>query len=316
MPCFNVEKYVAEAIESILNQTYGNFELLILDDCSTDRTAEIVKGFADKRIVYHKNKTNLGLSENLNVGIRLAKGEYIARMDGDDVSLPQRLETQINYLNTHPEIGLCSTAMELFSNKNETWIRSQNPEEVKITMLFFSPILHASSMWRKMLFMDNDLFYRQETFPAEDYDLWTRAAFYCQMVNLPDVLYRYRIHGIQVTETNPHTAEKVRQVRQNYIKHALPALNNEDIDYFVTEIASGNGNFSTKEDCLNAKNVIVRFIEANKSANFFDHNLLKYRLKRYWQNRVFDSIKTNKTPDVKLLKELRLKQMIKMILKK
>jgi glycosyltransferase involved in cell wall biosynthesis len=312
MPCYNVEKYVAEAVKSMLNQTYGDFELIVLDDCSTDSTAEIVKNFADERIVYHCNEQNLGLVGNLNAGLQLAKGELIARMDGDDISLPQRLEIQVNFLTKNPEIALCSCGMELFGNESGIWVRDFSPEDVKITMLFYSPILHASAMWRKSFFADNGLIYRQEAFPAEDYDLWTQAVFYGKLVNLPDVLYRYRIHGIQVTKT-VETREKVtRQVQTNFIKRALPSLNEQDIYIFINLICN---KISNKYELSQLKIVILHFIEANKKSGFFYQKQLKYRLKRYYQNRVFEFLKKHKTFNIKLLKELRIKQIIKHIKK-
>ena len=312
MPCYNVEKYVAEAIESILNQTFADFELIILDDCSTDKTAEIVKKYSDERIIYHKSEQNLGLVDTLNVGLKLAKGEFIARMDGDDISLPTRLEKQVRFLDENPDIILCSVGMELFGMENTVWIRENNPEDVKITMMLYSPILHASSVFRKKVFLNNNLIYRTEAFPAEDYDLWSRAVFFGKMVNIPEVLYKYRIHGIQVTKINPQKEKKTRQVRQNYIERTLPALNKKDIEFFVNKIASDK--LSGKDEIFKAKTVILHFIEANKNSMFFNQNRLEFRLKRYYQNRVFEFIKTNKTLRFKLLKELRLKQILKLFL--
>jgi len=312
MPCYNVEKYVAEAIESILNQTFADFELIILDDCSTDKTAEIVKKYSDERIIYHKSEQNLGLVDTLNVGLKLAKGEFIARMDGDDISLPTRLEKQVRFLDENPDIILCSVGMELFGMENTVWIRENNPEDVKITMMLYSPILHASSVFRKKVFLNNNLIYRTEAFPAEDYDLWSRAVFFGKMVNIPEVLYKYRIHGIQVTKINPQKEKKTRQVRQNYIERTLPALNKKDIEFFVNKIASDK--LSGKDEIFKAKTVILHFIEANKNSMFFNQNRLEFRLKRYYQNRVFEFIKTNKILNFKLLKELRLKQILKLFL--
>jgi len=312
MPCYNVEKYVAEAIESILNQTFTDFELIILDDCSTDKTAEIVKKYSDERIVYYKNEQNLGLVDTLNVGLKLAKGEFIARMDGDDISLPARLEKQVRFLDENPDTILCSVGMELFGMENTVWIRENNPEDVKITMMLYSPILHASSVFRKKVFLDNNLIYRTEAFPAEDYDLWSRAVFFGKMVNIPEVLYKYRIHGIQVTKINPQKEKKTCQVRQNYIERALPALNKKDIEFFVNKIVSDK--LSSKDEIFKAKTVILHFIEANKNSMFFSQKRLEFRLKRYYQNRVFEFIKTNKTLRFKLLKELRLKQILKLFL--
>ena len=135
MPCYNNADYIGEAIESILCQSLQDFELIVLDDCSTDNSAEIISSFADERIVYHHNEQNMGLANNLNIGIRMACGKYIARMDGDDISLPDRLKTQIDFLETHPDIALCSCGMEMFGKDNMVWIRQADYEQVKIVRM-------------------------------------------------------------------------------------------------------------------------------------------------------------------------------------
>ena len=311
MPCYNCENYVAEAIESMLNQTFADFELIVLDDCSTDGTAEIAKKYSDERIVYHRNEQNLGLVDTLNLGLTLAKGELIARMDGDDISLPTRLEKQVQFLDENPDVILCSAGMELFGTETAVWIRESNSEDVKITMMLYSPVLHASSIFRKNVFLDNDLIYRKETFPAEDYDLWSRAVFFGHLANIPEVLYKYRIHGIQVTKT-VETREKItRQVQINFIKRALPSLSEEDVDFFVNKLVPSN--LSTKDEVFRSKTVILHFIEANKKTGFFDQNHLQYRLKRYCQAKVFEFAKRSKTFNFSLLKELRLKQIVKLM---
>jgi glycosyltransferase involved in cell wall biosynthesis len=312
MPCYNVEKYVAEAVESMLNQTFEDFELIMLDDCSTDKTAEIIKQFDDERIVYYKNEQNLGLVGTLNIGLQLAAGELIARMDGDDISLPSRLERQIRFLDENPDIVLCSGGMELFGTENNVWIRESNPEDVKITMLFYSPVLHASSVFRKQFFLDNHLIYRKEAFPAEDYDLWSRAVFFGKFANIPEVLYKYRIHGVQVTRTVETRDRITRQVQTCFIKSALPSANDEDIEFFVNRIVPGK--LTEKEEMFQLKTTMLHFVEANKKDNFFDQNRLEFRLKRYYQSRVFEYVKRNKAFEFRLLKELRLKQFVKLIL--
>jgi len=169
----------------------------------------------------------------LNVGIGLARGKYIARMDSDDVSLPDRLQVQVDYLEKHSEIDLVSVGMQLFGAKEDVWIREADPDKVKITALFYSPVLHASSMWRKDSFEKHGLRFRQEMVPAEDYDLWTRALVKgLKLVNLPQVLYQYRIHPNQATTQTDKTAMKSRDVQLNYLKSALPSLTEKVMETF------------------------------------------------------------------------------------
>lgn len=248
MPVFKTAPYLREAMDSILSQTFEDFELIVLDDCSPDNAEEILDTYVDSRIVRYRGEKNVGLSNILNVGIGMARGKYIARMDSDDLSLPDRLQIQVDFLETHPEIDLVSAGMRLFGAKEEVWIRERNPEKVKIEALFHSPILHASSVWRRDRFEENGLRFRQEMVPSEDYDLWTRAMVKgLQLVNLPQVLYEYRIHSAQVTTNTALTAEKDRLVQQNYLRDTLPSLSEKNreafperfLPVFLADIKSG-----------------------------------------------------------------------------
>ncbi len=225
MPVYKTAAFLKEAVDSILTQSFTDFELIVLNDCSPDNADEILDAYTDPRIVRYKGEKNVGLSNVLNVGIEMARGKFIARMDSDDLSMPDRLRVQVDYLEVHPEVDLVSVGMRLFGAKEGVWVREQNPEKVKINALFHSPVLHASSMWRKDRFDEKALRFRQEMVPAEDYDLWVRALVKgLTLVNLPVVLYQYRIHPNQATTQADKTSAKCREVQQQYLRDALPAL--------------------------------------------------------------------------------------------
>ena len=233
MPVYKTAPYLREAMDSMLCQTFKDFELIVLNDCSPDNAEEILDAYDDSRIVRYKGENNVGLSNVLNVGIGMARGKYIARMDSDDNSLPQRLQVQVEYLETHPDIDLVSVGMRLFGAKEATWIRELNPEKVKIEAMFHSPVLHASSVWRKDAFEKQGLRFRQEMVPAEDYDLWVRAMLRgLKLVNLPEVLYEYRIHDAQATLQTDKTAAKSREVQMAYLQEALPSLSDRNREAF------------------------------------------------------------------------------------
>lgn len=259
MPVYNTAPYLREALDSMLSQTFTDFELIVLNDCSPDNAEEILDVYGDPRIVRYKGEKNMGLSNVLNTGIGMARGKYIARMDSDDVSLPSRLQVQVDYLETHPEIDLVSVGMHLFGAKNEVWIRESHPEKVKINAMFHSPVLHASSLWRKDSFEKYALRFSQEMVPAEDYDLWTRALLNgLKLVNLPEVLYRYRIHDTQSTTQTEKSAEKCRLIQKNYLKAALPSLSPKNIESFPKKL--------------------LPVFWANLKDGFFDNRLLAKRL--------------------------------------
>lgn len=233
MPVYNTAPYLREAVDSMLSQTFVDFELIVLNDCSPDNAEEILDTYDDQRIVRYKGGKNVGLSNVLNVGVAMARGKYIARMDSDDISLPTRLQLQVDYLEKNPEIDLVSAAMQLIGAKEEVWIREINPEKVKIEALFHSPVLHASSVWRKESFEKHGLRFEQGMVPAEDYDLWARALLKgLKLVNLPDVLYEYRIHDAQATLQTEKSAEKCRIVQQNYLRTALTSLSSKNLELF------------------------------------------------------------------------------------
>ena len=237
MPVYNTAPYLIEAMDSMLSQTFADFELIVLDDCSPDNAEEILDSYDDHRIVRYRGEKNAGLSNVLNVGIGMARGKYIARMDSDDISLPNRLQMQVDYLETHPDVDLVSVGMRLFGAKEGTWIRELNPEKVKIEALFHSPVLHASSVWRKDSFEKHGLRYRQEMVPSEDYDLWTRALLKgLKLVNLPEVLYKYRMHNTQASLQTEKTREKDREVQKNYLHVALPSLSEKNIEVFPNKL--------------------------------------------------------------------------------
>lgn len=200
LPVFNGEEYLRETMHSILKQTYLNFEFLIIDDGSTDNSPEIINSFQDSRIRLLKNPTRLKLSGALNRGIEEARGKYIARMDADDIAFPNRLAAQVEFLDSHPEIGMCGTAIEIFGKEPERIdIYPKATEDIRSYGLFDCPFCHPSVMFRKELFNKFNLRYNGEYYPTEDYELWSRVIELFPTANLGQVLLRYRIHDKSMT---------------------------------------------------------------------------------------------------------------------
>ena len=225
MPVYNGEEYLCEAIESILHQTYSNFELIILNDGSTDRTEEIILSYDDPRIVYVKNSENLRIVKTLNKGISLAKGEYIARMDADDVSMPERFEKQIAFLETHQEVDVVGSARKLCSNHKEMIFPLQH-KQMMVRLLFTSPLLHPAVMARKAFYQRYQ--YDDAYDKAEDYHLWVHAVNDATYANLKEPLLCYRYHLGQTHsmafEQQIATAKRVR----NYYLEQLQIVLNEE----------------------------------------------------------------------------------------
>ena len=187
--------YLKQAVESILNQTYKNFEFIIVDDASGDSSWNYLWSLKDKRIKLIKNKRNLGLAASLNTALLKAKGEYIARMDADDISLPTRFDEQINFLAKNKSIDLCGTFAQLIDEKNRKVGELKYPSipsEIKNKLILFNPIIHPTFFARKKFFRDLNG-YREEFDGAEDYELLLRGSKVFQYANLPKELFRLRL---------------------------------------------------------------------------------------------------------------------------
>ena len=196
MSVYNGEKYLREAIDSILNQTYKDFEFLIINDGSTDRTPKILQSYKDQRIKIINNEKNIGLTKSLNKGLKIAKGEYIARMDADDISMAERLEKQVNFLDQKKNIGLVGTSHLKINEKGKILqpVRTLTDEkELKEKLLVANKFYHGSVMFRKVC-IDKVGFYREEFKSSQDYDLWLRIADYFEMRNIPEILYKWRVN--------------------------------------------------------------------------------------------------------------------------
>lgn len=205
MPVYNGERYLREAIESILNQTFTDFEFVIVDDGSTDGTAAILDSCDDPRIVRLKNHTNIGLPGSLNRGLTAARAEFVARMDADDISLTARLEKQVNYLDKHPEIGILGSANQVIDAYDQDRGMRHRPLydlEIRWISLLRTPFAHPATMIRRDVMTQNDLRYDEAFQTAEDYELFTRMLKYTCGANLSEPLIRYRSHPARLTKTH------------------------------------------------------------------------------------------------------------------
>lgn len=199
MPIYKTkEAYLRTAIESILNQTFGDFEFLILDDCPNDTREDIVKSYHDARIKYLKNDKNLGITPSRNKLIEMAKGEYLATMDHDDISLPTRFEKQVAYLDSHKNVGVVGCLEESFPNYIDHYYPEKD-KDIKMALTCRCAISHPASMIRKSVLIDNNIRYEQRYSPAEDYRLWLRLMEYTDFHNIQEVLFRYRYHRHNTT---------------------------------------------------------------------------------------------------------------------
>ncbi len=202
MAVYNGERYVRQAIDSILAQTFDDFELVLVDDGSTDDTAEILDSYDDSRIVKVKNPQNIGLTRSLNRGIDAARGELLARQDGDDASLPERLVEQVGFMEAHPAVGLVGSGSRWINGQDEPirdWRPPTDPAEIQQRLLASIPFLHGTFMFRRACLEDIGGGYDEGMSVAQDCDLLLRISERWDLANLPDVLYVHRRHQNTVT---------------------------------------------------------------------------------------------------------------------
>ncbi len=222
MAVYDGETYLDEAIQSVLNQTFHDFEFIVINDGSTDGTAKIIERYrrGDRRIRVYE-QPNRGLVVALNRGFELARGEYIARMDADDVCVPERVAAQVAFMDARQEVGVCGTWIETMGTSNGN-VRRYPPDDATIRswLLFESVLAHPSVMMRRDLFVKTGLLYNAAYVHAEDYELWVRAARHTALANLPKILLRYRLHPQQVVEKHEATKlNSARLVRLTQLEH-------------------------------------------------------------------------------------------------
>ena len=210
MPAYDSERYLGEAIDSILRQSFADLELIIISEHGTsDNTITTIESYSDERIRHIHNTSRLGLVGSLNVGLKRAKGEYVARMDADDISLPDRIRKQVQLLDQQPLVGILGTWYEVIDEAGRVVARSRPPPDPVLTrwlLLFVDAhaIGHPTAMVRRSVY-EKLGGYRFEALHAEDYDLWVRAVRMTEIANLAETLVKVRRHGRQVSRLYTRT---------------------------------------------------------------------------------------------------------------
>ena len=241
MSVYNGEDYLRDAIESVLNQTFKDFELIVINDCSTDKTYEILKRFTelDERVKVHTNEVNLRLPSSLNKAISYAQGKYIARMDADDICLAERLEKQYNFMENNPSVALSSCRFMTLKNgvisSGGCGGKSDN-ESIKALLLVTNPILHPGIIAKADAI--RSLGYDKNFTCTEDMELWTRfvmAGYDIEII--PEYLMIYRLHDKQITETTLEKQHKeVIAIQKNYYGALLETMNSEQEEFYIRGI--------------------------------------------------------------------------------
>lgn len=284
LPVYNVENYIKECIYSILNQTEQDFEILVIDDCSTDKTLDIVRTFKDNRIKIYKKKENKGLIDSLNIGFKIAKGKYIARVDGDDINVLDRFEKQLLVLESNPEIKACGSWLQVINESTKLIKHKEQHLEIQAELLIRCPMSLGATMLDREAY---SLFrFDEKKKHVEDYDFWARTAWNCKMYNIQEVLYYYRVHGNQVSSVY----NKIQKEEDVKIKLSLfKKLNyNTELytDVLIEKVMYSNKYITIKEFYL-FFNWINTLLRRNKKTQLFDQLYLKDVLDKIIRNIVY-----------------------------
>ena len=279
------EDFLRQAIESILNQSFSDFEFIIVDDASTDPSLSIIESYHDDRIILLKNTENIGLTKSLNKALAVCKGDFIARMDSDDISEPERFEKQVDFMSDHPDVIVCGTWAKLIgdwqkTHSNEIAKRKiPSSEEFKIYQLFSNNpnIVHPSAMFNKKLLLENGIKYDERFIYSQDYKMWIECNRVAKCAIVEEVLLEYRVHGNAISTSKKEIQDDcVQRIIEEQLKDLHLTLSNEIKDFHIQLLTS------RKPYDKHIKKWIDTLIIANRQYRVYDQKLFKKLLLNKW----------------------------------
>ena len=273
MPVYNGEKFISESIDSVLNQTFTNFRLLILNDNSQDQTSKILEEYKknDSRIDVITKSQNVGPANLRNEGITLSKTEYIALLDADDIALPTRFEKQLDFLKNNPEYGVCGTWFTFFGDKkNKTVKHEENHEQLKIQMLSNCCIGNPTVMFKKSHL--GELRFENAYVPAEDYGLWSQLIAKTKFYNIQESLLLYRWHPNNISQTKVENLKKAEVIiKKKQLLNLGFLLDDASINYYLNAVSLKRG--LTKNDLIKTFEAADILKEVNAKKGIYSQKL-------------------------------------------
>lgn len=285
MPVYNGERFIKAAIESILNQTFTNFELIILNDGSTDKTLSIIKSFSDPRIRLIQNDEKSGLAHIRNKAIAASRGEYIALLDSDDISYSNRLQKQVDFLNSNPQHCLVSSWTDIINSDGKLIDKQAylyTDKEIQIRLFFHNCIAQSSVMLRKSM-LPSISPYDTSFPPAEDYHLWVRMAARYQMHIIKEPLIQYRVHDANTLTGNREATDKAVKDILKYQLECLGFTNVSDCEINVHLALVYNTYSVDRHFIKRANQYFSKILVANKKYKYMAQQDLKAAIKLYMQ---------------------------------
>jgi glycosyltransferase involved in cell wall biosynthesis len=282
MPVYNSEMFLDETIKSILNQTFKNFEFIIIDDCSTDNSWYVINQYQDERIRLYKNDKNLGYIITLNKLISLSNGKYIARQDNDDISLPNRLNQQVDFLEKNPEYALCGSNGIIFGRKNRKTYLPISYDDIKALFLVDNPFNHSSVMMKKIILNSEENFsYNIDLCPAEDYYLWYQFSKKYPIKNLKEPYLFIRLHENNFSlKKKSIQLKKANEIRVIIVQESLDlVLSEREIELLFLFDNSDNMDL---QSLLDIEKLLKKLYDRNEIVKYYSEESIKKTLFYFW----------------------------------
>ena len=291
MPTFNTDtEILKEAVDSILSQTFKDFEFIIIDDGSTDNSVLYLDSLTDERIRLIRNTTNLGITKSLNIGLRAAKGKYIARMDSDDIALPTRFEKQFLFMETHPDVIVCGTYAECFGAVSRVFRDTiTDMEEYRVKSVFRNPgPIHPTVFINRELLQQYNIAYDENLIYAQDYGIWTEISRRGKIYVLEEILLRYRVHSLQISELHREKQDKcAMMVQKKLLTELLGNITDEELRLHYQYSTIVNHDIKAT---VEMRDWFQKLVEANDRAGIYDKKKFKHYIYDFiMTSRVYDS---------------------------
>ena len=284
MVAYNAERTILRSVNSILGQTHQNLHLVIVNDGSTDHTAEIIHAMDDGRITFIDNKKNEGIVASRNKALQASQGDFIAVLDSDDIALPTRLEKQLDYLLSHPEIHLCGSYITVINETDDILAKKRYPlssAAVKNSMVFGNCFLHSSVLYRNQ--RPQQFTYDPECPYCEDYDLFYRMNKIHEMVNLPEYYTLYRVHSQNVsTQRDDKMRFHLRNIHKGILRDHSLSFTEEELDLHLNFLNANAHYFKTQQNQERLMMWLDRLSHTLMNTKGLSEQLIKFNILQRW----------------------------------
>lgn len=269
MPAYNAEQYIGKAIQSILQQSYSNFELIIVEDCSTDCTLDAIKQISDPRIKLYTNDKNRGIAYSTNRCIKESRGEYLALLDDDDVAMPRRLELTVDFLEQHPEISIVGGgAVRIDENDNmigNLQIPRNNPKLLSAQFLLKDTMINGTVTMRRSVVEEHGIWYEENCLGMQDFLFYTTASKKVQIANISDILLKYRIHSgretfNRITNDTDNREKKYKEIQRRSLDLSGYKLETEEYNLLFALMAERQKSYYSIEEMKRLKDIFAKLI--------------------------------------------------------